>query len=223
MHMNKYQLSPSTIGLMLACPRCFWLHMHKKQKRPRGIYPSLPSGMDLVIKKYFDKYRGSLPPELVGKVRGVLFEDSGKLNRWRYWKTSLTYQKENTIVYGAFDDLLRDGEIYIPLDYKTRGSPPKDDTLGYYLHQLDIYTLLLDANGYQTDSEAYLVYYHPREVLENGIVKFEVLPEKVETDVERAKRLVGDAMTVLEGPEPESHEDCEYCNYIKYFSEFDEP
>ena len=40
--------------------------------RPRGIFPSLPSGMDRVIKTYFDHYRGSLPPELVGEVEGKL-------------------------------------------------------------------------------------------------------------------------------------------------------
>jgi hypothetical protein len=37
-------------------------------QRPRGIFPSLPGGMDIVIKKYFNKYRGSLPPELSGKI-----------------------------------------------------------------------------------------------------------------------------------------------------------
>ena len=33
---------------MLECPRCFWLQIVKNIKRPQGIFPSLPSGMDQV-------------------------------------------------------------------------------------------------------------------------------------------------------------------------------
>lgn len=67
--MRHFGLSPSTLGLYKNCPRCFWLHINKGHKRPNGIFPSLPGGMDLVIKKYFDKYGDSLPLEIVGKVR----------------------------------------------------------------------------------------------------------------------------------------------------------
>ena len=45
--------------------------------RPRGVFPSLPGGMDNLIKKYFDTYRlqNKLPPEIDGKVEGVLMAD----------------------------------------------------------------------------------------------------------------------------------------------------
>ena len=61
-----FKLSPSSLNLMKECPRCFWLHQHKVWKRPAGIFPSLPSGMDRVLKHHFDKFRdkGELPPEL---------------------------------------------------------------------------------------------------------------------------------------------------------------
>ena len=49
-----YKLSPSALNLFLNCPKCFWLDRNKGKKRPRGIYPSLPGGMDAVIKNYFD-------------------------------------------------------------------------------------------------------------------------------------------------------------------------
>jgi len=49
---SKIRLSPSSLNLFLECPRCFWLDKNKGIKRPRGIFPSLPSGMDSVIKKY---------------------------------------------------------------------------------------------------------------------------------------------------------------------------
>jgi len=62
----EFRLSPSALNLMKECPRCFWLAQHKVWKRPAGIFPSLPSGMDKILKIHFDKFRdkGQLPPEL---------------------------------------------------------------------------------------------------------------------------------------------------------------
>ena len=83
---GQIRLSPSTLNLFLECQKCFWLDQVKGIHRPRGIFPSLPGGMDGLIKKYFDKYRalGKLPPELEGKLDGVeLFADGILLNKWR--------------------------------------------------------------------------------------------------------------------------------------------
>src|SRR3989344_7190120 len=78
------KVSPSLIGSLLECQRCLWLHFNKGIKRPAGIFPSLPSGMDGVFKKYFDSYRKKrlLPPEINGKVTGTLFDDSEQLKIW---------------------------------------------------------------------------------------------------------------------------------------------
>ena len=61
-----HKISPSSINLMEECPRCFWLAIHDKWKRPQGIFPSLPSGMDGILKVHFDKFmeKGELPPEI---------------------------------------------------------------------------------------------------------------------------------------------------------------
>lgn len=61
-----FKLSPSTLNLMHECPRCFWLSTHKVWTRPTGIFPSLPSGMDGILKIHFDNFmeKGKLPPEL---------------------------------------------------------------------------------------------------------------------------------------------------------------
>ena len=107
--MSEYlRLSPSTLGLFKECPRCFWLHIKKNHKRPQGPFPSLPSGMDTVIKNYFDKYRGALPPELEGKVDGVLFNDLKTLENWRNWKRGLVAldEKSKIELVGALDDCL---------------------------------------------------------------------------------------------------------------------
>src|SRR3989338_6659737 len=58
----QIMLSPSALNLFLECARCFWLEKVKKIKRPRGIFPSLPGGMDRIIKTYFDSYRSQVIP-----------------------------------------------------------------------------------------------------------------------------------------------------------------
>jgi len=50
-----YKFSPSKLNLVKDCPRCFWLEFNKKFRRPRGIFPSLPSGMDKILKNHFDE------------------------------------------------------------------------------------------------------------------------------------------------------------------------
>ncbi|MCX6774543.1 MAG: hypothetical protein NTY99_00435 [DPANN group archaeon] len=50
------KLSPSSLNLFKDCPRCFWLDKIKGISRPEGIFPSLPSGIDKVLKEHFDKH-----------------------------------------------------------------------------------------------------------------------------------------------------------------------
>lgn len=209
------RLSPSSLGLLLDCPRCFWLRFRAGHDRPRGIFPSLPAAMDRKIKAYFDRYRGSLPPELEGKVDGVLMDDLDTMNRWRNWKTGLRYVDEDLGVElsGALDDCLQDGEIYLPLDYKTRGSAPRPGTPWYYQYQLNLYSLLLDKNRYDTDSRAYLVYYYPKAVKEGGAVIFDIHPQQVETSLEDAYGLLRRAAENLNDDIPDQAPDCGYCRW----------
>ena len=217
--MQTYKLSPSTLNLFLDCPRCFWLEKVKRIKRPRGIFPSLPGGMDLVIKKYFDKYRlnNELPPEVQGKVAGKLFTNLATLEKWRNWRNSdLRYEDKssNATLIGALDDCLVENGCYIPLDYKTRGSALKDDPRKYYQNQLDCYCLMLESCGFKTKGLAYLLYYWPEEVRQDSVVKFHVEPIKIETNIESAKRIVKDAAALLASPIPKSSANCEYCNLV---------
>ena len=86
--MTSFKLSPSSLNLFKECPRCFWLTQHKVWKRPDGIFPSLPSGMDSILKQHFDKFmrKGLLPPEIKdnGDAKGMLrFNDEDLLKVWR--------------------------------------------------------------------------------------------------------------------------------------------
>ena len=220
------RLSPTSgLGLFKECPRCFWLQYNKKVYRPRGIFPSLPGGMDRIFKEYFDKYRGSLPPELVGKVDGKLVEDLELMEKWRNWRTGPQYQDEKlgAVLFGALDDCLVDDQgKYIVLDYKTRGSAPrKGQSEKYYQTQLDTYSLMLDSNGYKAGDFGYLIYYYPKQVLKEGVIEFNIKIVKVGTDIDRAKKTFTEAVELLKGPVPKKHSSCEHCNWLERRADFE--
>ncbi len=211
-------LSPSSLNVFLDCPRCFWQDKNEKRGRPRGIFPSLPSGIDRVLKVYFDGYRtrNVLPPDLVGKVRGILVSDRELLKKWRHWRISdLRYTCPTTgaLLRGAIDDCLIDGQTYVILDYKTKGGPLKEaDILGtWYENQMDCYTLMLQASGRQIGDVAYLVYYYPVAACDNGMFQFTVEPVAVTVDPDRARATVRTAAECLAGPKPAASRECEYC------------
>ena len=208
--MSQIRLSASTLKLYLECPRCFWLHVNKKIERPRGPFPSLPSGMDMVLKRYFDLYRrrGTLPPLIDGKLTGTLMKDTLTLG--------FTDDAIDGRIWGKLDDalILPDGG-YAPLDHKTRASAPNDAsyTEKYYKFQMDVYTLLLERNGHPTSRTAYVIYYFPVEgTLHNGF-PFQVAVHQIATDPDGAYRVFVNACRCLEGPLPPCGELCEFCRW----------
>lgn len=213
------QLSPSKLNLLGECPRCFWDANVAKIARPRGIFPSLPGGMDKMLKNYFDNFRGALPPEIKGKVQGVLFSDQEKLNQWRNWRTGLTYEDSELGVklIGALDDCLADGNVYIPFDYKTKGSMPKTDGSEYYQNQLDCYGLMLEANGYKTCGKAYLLYVWPMDIPHSSdastTVEFGTEVYELECNPERAKKTIAEAVELMGKERPKANPACEQCRY----------
>lgn len=217
--MQHLRLSPSGLNIFLDCHRCFWLERNKNIKRPRGIFPSLPRGMDSVIKVYFDKYRvkNDMPPEVKDKLPGKLFSNMGTLERWRSWlQTDLSYEDKtiNATLSGALDDCLTEDGFYIPLDYKTRGSELIEDPRKYYQTQLDCYCLILDSGGFKTKGIAYLLYFWPVEVFEKGMIQFKVEPIRIGTNIDSAKKIFRDAVTCLKQEIPSASPNCEYCNFV---------
>lgn len=208
-----FRLSPSKLNLFLECPLCFWLN-EQGVHRPSGPFPSLPSGMDLAIKKYFDKYRvkGELPPELKGKVVGKLFEDLDLLNVWRNNRKGLSWTDENgNILMGAIDDCLFDGKNQIVIDFKTRGFALKEDSTEYYQNQLDCYALLMEKNGYKHPDFFYLIYFIPLEMKEHGEAKFDLQVKKMNVDSKRALKTFNSALKVLSRKRPAKHSECKFC------------
>lgn len=223
---EKIQLSPSKLNDFVRCPRCFHDQYVSKVVKPRGIFPTLPGGMDLILKKYVDSFRGSIPHGLAGQLPGVLLRDEIQMKKWRHWRTGPTYfDKENNIeLIGALDDCLDDKYVHIPLDWKSKGSEPMEDGSKYYQLQMDCYNLMLDAQGLQTRNEAYLVYFYPREGRSNsqngrvslGIIEvlFGLKVFQLKCSKENARLKMIEAADCLRGPRPKSHSECEHCQYL---------
>lgn len=214
--MKPTTFSYSSLRLFLECPRCFWLEKARGIRRPETIFPSLPGGMDEIIKRYFDRFRalGQLPPELSGKVEGTLVPDQKLLDAWRARHRGLRYSDKETgaTLMGLLDDcLVREGR-YLPLDYKTRGYPAKAETPSYYQDQLNLYALLLQENGYPTAGFGYLVFYHPLEQNDGGQIAFHMHPVRVETDPQRAREIFRQAVSLLsQSSPPPAERACSFC------------
>jgi len=218
MEKPLFKLSPSSINLFLECPRCFWLSLVKGTKRPSGPFPSLPSGMDRILKEHFDRFmeKNKLPPELKenSEVNGCkLFDDKELLKVWRNNLRGISYldTKNNVLLRGAVDNILVKGKKLIVLDYKTRGYPLKEDTHEHYQTQMDIYNFLLRKNGYLTEDYGYLLFYYPNRVNSNGEVVFDTKLVKVKTSVKNGEKVFKKAVSVLFGKEPK--ERCEWCKF----------
>tara|TARA_Y100000310_G_scaffold178831_1_gene178787 strand:+ start:4057 stop:4716 length:660 start_codon:yes stop_codon:yes gene_type:complete len=214
-----YKFSPSSLSLLKECPRCFWLKFNKDIKRPDSIFPSLPSGMDKILKIHFDTYmeKGELPPELKefnGNLK--LFDDVELLKLWRSNFKGIPWEdKEGNLFRGAIDNLLKKGKKLIVLDYKTRGYPLKDDTAEHYQDQMDIYNLLLRKNGYETENYSYLLFYHPDKVNGHGDVIFHTDLVKMKVDIKNAENIFIEAIKVLKGKIPKASEECGYCKWVE--------
>lgn len=208
-------LSPSSIGLFLECPRCFWLELVQGVRRPAAIFPSLPGGMDRILKQHFDTHRGQLPPELAGKVEGRLFPDATKLSVFRDNRKGLRWKSPSGFeLMGAIDDLfVTPDSRYAPLDVKTRGSAPKEETVSYYQHQMDIYSFLLEKNSLPPAGFALLVFYHPESVVSEGLLKFHIDIRQVPVNPGQGEEHFQQAVRCLQGPEPPKA-GCVWCNLI---------
>ena len=214
----SYYFSSSTLSLLNECPRCFWLHFRKGIKRPKGIFPTLPGGMDRILKTHFDSFRtrNQLPPELKeldGDAK--LFGDARLLEEWRDFRKGLRWRdSQGNLLVGVVDDLLQKEGKLIVLDYKTRGLPPKENTAGYYQTQMDIYNFLLRKNGHKTEDYAYLLFYYPDKVNGNGDVIFNKELVKINTSAGNPQKILEKALQVLEGELPAPTEGCEYCKWV---------
>ncbi|MEO7665625.1 MAG: hypothetical protein ABIU97_01150, partial [Dehalococcoidia bacterium] len=169
--------------------------MTKKVERPRGIFPSLPGGMDRIIKSYMDTFRGSMPPELAGKIPGVLWGTVAEINKLRNWQSGMKPVIQtphgSVSLIGAIDDMSVHEGLYASVDGKTKGSAVKPgDTERYYSVNADVYSLMMRETGRPPSKQSFFVYVWPENIRGGDAAsmfigfKYEVVT--IEADPDRA-------------------------------------
>ncbi len=191
--------------------------MNRGLKRPEHPSSTLPMGIDLTLKVYFDHWRkrSNLPPLLEGKLPGKLVPDQAQVSRFRSRSFAWHDPETGTSFGGILDDALEleDGSI-VPLDNKTRGFPPIEPHAAHVV-QMSAYTLLLRENGFTTKPVAYLIYWffnHKSFDLEKPL-RFNVTVEEVVTKPDEVRELFREAARSLEGSMPASSTGCQFCSY----------
>ncbi|PJB99633.1 MAG: hypothetical protein CO077_00620 [Candidatus Nealsonbacteria bacterium CG_4_9_14_0_8_um_filter_35_12] len=222
MNNKKIQLSPSSLNLFLECPCCFWLEKRVGIKRPQPYPYALNAAVDKLLKEEFDSYRkkGQPHPLLVAhNIPAKLFPNQDLLNQWRSNYVGIRYYDSelDATLFGAVDDILefKDGKL-APLDYKSTGSSVPTIYDRFQI-QMDIYTFLLEKNGFKTPRKGYLAFYIVDK--ENGFgdrLPFKKELHEIETNPSDIPQLFREAVELLRKDEPPSHSpDCEYGRWLR--------
>ena len=223
------KISRSRLQLFLDCPRCFWLVMRRRVKRPSIADYVLNITVDLLLKKEFDSFRRRRKPHPVmeeNKITAVPFihED---LDKWRNPFEGVQYwdEKLNLLVFGGIDDVWQDDDgRLIVVDYKATAKDkpltelyPEGSYHDSYRRQMDVYSWLLFKNGFKMSSTAYFLYatadkgkpkFANRLNFQTNLIAYEVQTDWIEEALASAK-------ACLDGDLPKYRKKaCEWCDYV---------
>lgn len=216
------QLSPNSLNLFLECPLCFWLEKKQGIRRPPPYPYALNTAVDILLKQEFDRYRtkGEFHPLLAAtNIPAKLFSNQKLLNKWRDNFQGIRYydKKLDATLFGAVDDILEftDGKL-APLDYKSTGSKVAKIYDRFQL-QMDVYTYLLEKNGYSTPRKGCLAFYIvDKENCFEDRLPFRKEVYVIDTDPSYVQRLFEEAVELLRKDAPPSHnQDCKFGQWFK--------
>ncbi len=226
-----FKLSRSKIELFTQCPRCFWLDVRLKIKRPSGPPFQINKAIDELFKKEFDSYRAKAAPHPLmtdNQIKAIPYTHED-LDKWRHNFTgvSTVHKPTNLHVFGAVDDIwVNDAGELIVVDYKAT-SKNKEITLDAdwqisYKRQMEIYQWLLRQNGFEVNDTGYFVYTNARVDLDGFYDKVEFVTKVIpytgnaswvdKTLLEMKKCMEGEVPAV--GTAAMGGE-CDYCSYAK--------
>ncbi len=229
---TPFKLSRSKIELFTQCPRCFWLDVRLKIKRPDGPPFRINQAIDNLLKKEFDTYRKAKKPHPMMVEFGVEatpFEHDS-LDQWRenFVGVFTLHQSTNLHIFGAVDDIWVNGAgELIVVDYKATA---KDSDVNIdagwqvtYKRQMEVYQWLLRANGFTVSDTGYFVYTNGRLDLDefNDRVEFRTKIIPYTGDATWVDKTIGDmkqcmdddnmpkvGIDIMGGP-------CSYCTYAR--------
>jgi len=146
------------------------------------------------------------------------------LNQWRNNFSGIRYYDAElaATIFGAVDDVLEfpDGKL-APLDYKSTGSATANIYDRFQI-QMDVYTYLLEKNGFSTTRKGYLAFYIVDK--KNGFkdrLPFRKEIQEIETDPSDISQLFREAVLLLGKTAPPPHsQECQYGQWFKKASDF---
>ena len=232
---DPFKVSRSKIELFMQCPRCFWLDVRLKIKRPSSPPFNINKAIDELFKKEFDVYRAKAEPHPLMKdnqIKALPFQHKD-LDTWRENFVGITHvhPATNLHIFGAVDDIWVDesGKLIV-VDYKATAKDKPVKTLGaegtwqdMYRRQMEIYQWLLKQNGFKVSDTGYFVYATGTSDREgfNNVIEFEthVIPHTGSSDwvndtiLNMKKVMDSDVMpevgtAAMGGP-------CEHCEYAR--------
>jgi len=212
------KISPKSLDLYFECPKCFWQLKNENIKRP-GIFPyQLNLEVDEILKQEFDYYRKTNkkhPLLEANNIPGRLFKNQTLLNKWR--AKGLSYTDYNAQLYGLVDDIIDFGDGKLaPFDYKTTSNNLSKISDRFQL-QMDIYTYLLEKNGYSTPRKGIMAFY----LIDKDNKFKDKLPFRkeikiIDTDPSYITKLFKEVVNFLKKEAPLNHsKECEYGTWLK--------
>ena len=176
-HPEPYELSRSRIENFIKCPACFYLVQVKGVKFPSFPGFNINEATDVLLKKDFDKYRGTniAHPYLVEQGLSHLVPYDHE--HFDFWTQSMHFgakdrmhtlhNKTNLKIGGGLDDVwlnTKTNKLHI-VDYKItsqksdKGPITLDDYYkGSYKRQMDIYIWVMRQKGFDVDDIGYFLY-----------------------------------------------------------------
>lgn len=168
---EPFKVSRSKIELFKQCPRCFWLDVRLKIRRPSSPPFNINKAIDELFKKEFDVYREQGKPHPImidNQIKAVPYIHKD-LNTWRtnFTGVATLHKPTNLQVFGAVDDVWIDDEgQLIVVDYKatSKASPVSLDADWQisYKRQMEVYQWLLRQNDFPVSNIGYFVYTNAR-------------------------------------------------------------
>jgi len=214
------KISPKSLNLYFECPLCFWLEKNKGVGRPSPYPFQLNLEVDNILKQDFDKHRqngGSHPLLEANNIPAKLFQNQTLLNEWRDSSKGLKSEDFNAVLYGVLDDVLDFGNGKLaPFDYKSTGEKVPDIYDKFQL-QMDIYTYLLEKNGYSTPKKAVLAFYIvDKDNTFEGKLPFRKEIHVIDTDSSYVEKIFKEAVEFLKKPAPKKHsKECIFGRWLR--------
>ena len=239
--VEPYELSRSRIENFINCPACFYM------QQVEGIeFPSIPGfnineATDILLKKDFDKFRGTSDTHPFLKSQGLNHLIPFYHEHFELWTQSLHFGAENRMNYdhletnirvgGGLDDIWKNtktNKLHI-VDYKSTSQKKDNGPINLndkwkeaYKRQMDLYVWVMQKKGFDVDELGFFLYCDGNRFTDqiflndkNAIMEFKMTLIEYKTDLSWIEKTLNNIYGCLRLNErPKHSESCEYGIFI---------